>query len=138
MIYKTELLNDLLQRLLPDYSIENVSDECLKVYNDYIGDYDNYMNEIDNELLIDDNIDFLNIKEKFGMSCEYIALSNYMQYPYSTLSTSSSSSRCCQNCSFYSNFECLHEYIVMDEMEDEELNRTLDTILKLESIKKQK
>jgi len=137
MIYKTELLNDILQRLLPDFSIENISDECLKVYNDYIGDYDNYMDEIDNEFLMDDNYDFRSIKEKYGMNDEYITLSNYMQYPYST-SSISSSSQPRHKCSYYTNFECFHEYIVLNEMEDDELNKTLDAILKLESIKKQR
>ncbi|ORX55924.1 hypothetical protein BCR36DRAFT_466901, partial [Piromyces finnis] len=132
MLYKIELLNDILQRLLPNFNIDDMSDECLEIYNNYIGNYDSYLGKLDNENYICEKNYFIFCMNDYNHCQEYITLSSYMQYPYSQLSfiTNDNINK--------SHFECFHEYLILNEFEEEELNKTLDSILKLESIKNQR
>lgn len=135
ILYKTELLNDIIQKLIPDFDIKNVSDECLEVYNNYIGSYDKYLNEL-NKLDIDINT-INNIKGKSFLEYyainknkivkKYVSIYNQCQHPYSSSSLNKNNKQ-----------KCLHDYLILNKEEDEKLNKTLDTILKLESIKNQK
>ncbi|OUM67098.1 hypothetical protein PIROE2DRAFT_5593, partial [Piromyces sp. E2] len=109
-----------------------MTDECLEIYNNYIGNYDNYLDSFDNEYEYLENEHFIFCMEDCDYNQEYMTLSSYMQYPYS-----SSSLKTHENMT-KSHFECLHEYLILNEFEEKELNKTLDSILKLESIKNQR
>lgn len=109
-----------------------MSDECLEIYNNYIGNYDKYLDIFDNEEYYFEDEHFVFCMEDNDRNEEYITLSSYIQYPYS------SSSIMTHNDKNKAHFECLHEYLILNEFEENELNKTLDSILKLESIKNQR
>ncbi|ORX75747.1 hypothetical protein BCR32DRAFT_249317 [Anaeromyces robustus] len=165
-----KLLNDFLRMLIPDFNLNNVSDKCLKTYENYIGNYDKYLDEYDNYIFYIKNNNITIIKDEGIQSnfiftyernknnknknlnitnIQYISLSNYFQYPYSSssillssiLPSSSSTSYVVSNPTPNRNYNIInefHEYLVLNEKEQNDLIQTLDTILKLESIKNQK
>jgi len=143
ILYKTELLNDIIQSLIPDFDIKNVSDECLEVYNNYIGNYDKYLDEINyvenskNDIKEKKFLIFYS-SNKDIISTEYKTLYNNFQYPYYSYHSSSINSIDKLTNNRKKQQKCLHEYLVLNENEDEQLNKTIDTILKLESIKNQR